>query len=508
VGGHAAVPGKKRTRAASTAAKQKELDEFLKGKPELAFEKSAQEVRALAKGDRFVVTCAQNNTSIPKQKLDAVKRYCDENEATLLIVPTRYRNPTGWNSEEDYWWPKEILPYLCDSEVPLHPKLKVMGHVRVQATAVNPLSGFQPMSQGSSCIIGHSQVAMQTVATPQAELPVILHSTGSLSRKNYSTTRAGARAEFHHTPGFVVVEKQGKYFHQRHVAMQENGAFFDLNRYYSAKESKHNIRVEGLITGDSHALWHSEVVRQATFDDENSISNVLRPKVRVIHDVLDGYSISHHHHRNAFTQYAKHEWGLQRIEDELNATREFIDGTTPDDCTNVVVASNHNEHFARWLKEVDISKEPWNAKLYHEMMSAVLGEVRMTERQTQYPDPFSLWCKGKMETKTMFPGRDEPVLIKGILITMHGDVGPNGRWGSRPVLADIGVRSVIGHSHSPGITRGCYQVGTSTYLSLEYTKGPSSWMNTHCIIHPNGKRQLINILPDATWNAAPWLMAA
>jgi hypothetical protein len=506
VGGPRDVAGKSRTRAADTGSKQKELDEFLKSKPELTFEKSAKEVRALAKGERFVVTCAQNNTPIDKAKLDAVKRYCDENEAHLLVVPTRYKNPTGWNREDDISWPKEVIPYLCDSEVPLHPKLKVMGHVRVQATAVNPLSGFQPMSQGSSCIIGHSQVAMQTVATPQADLPVILHSTGSLSRKNYSTTRAGVRAEFHHSPGFVIVEKKGKYFHQRHVTMQENGAFFDLDRYYSAKESKKNIRVEGLITGDSHALWHSDVVRDATFEAEDSISKVLRPKVRAVHDVLDGYSISHHHQRNAFTQFAKHEWGLQRIEDELEATREFIDGTTPDDCTNVVVSSNHNEHFSRWLKEVRISDEPWNAKLYHEMMSAVLDEVRMTERQMQMPDPFALWCKGKMETETVFPGRDQPVLIKGILITMHGDVGTNGSRGSRQGLADIGVRSIIGHSHSPGITRGCYQVGTSTYLSLEYTKGPSSWMNTHAIIHPNGKRQLINILPDGSWNGAPWLM--
>jgi hypothetical protein len=62
----------------------------------------------------------------------------------------------------------------------------------------------------------------------------------------------------------------------------------------------------------------------------------------------------------------------------------------------------------------------------------------------------------------------------------------------------IGVKSVIGHSHTPAIEEGCYQVGTSTKLSRGYTHGPSSWLNTHAIIYPNGKRTLINII-DGKW---------
>jgi hypothetical protein len=62
----------------------------------------------------------------------------------------------------------------------------------------------------------------------------------------------------------------------------------------------------------------------------------------------------------------------------------------------------------------------------------------------------------------------------------------------------IGVKSIIGHSHTPAIEEGCYQVGTSTKLSRGYTHGPSSWLNTHCLIYPNGKRTLINVI-DGKW---------
>jgi hypothetical protein len=56
-------------------------------------------------------------------------------------------------------------------------------------------------------------------------------------------------------------------------------------------------------------------------------------------------------------------------------------------------------------------------------------------------------------------------------------------------------KSITGHKHSPGIFRDAFVVGTSTVLNLDYAAGaPSSWMNTHAVLYPNGKAQLINII--------------
>ena len=81
---------------------------------------------------------------------------------------------------------------------------------------------------------------------------------------------------------------------------------------------------------------------------------------------------------------------------------------------------------------------------------------------------------------------------------MHGDRGPNGARGSIKNLRRIGVKSIIGHSHSPGIDEGAYQNGTSTRLRLGYNVGPSSWLNAHTVVYANGKRSLINII-DGKW---------
>jgi hypothetical protein len=77
---------------------------------------------------------------------------------------------------------------------------------------------------------------------------------------------------------------------------------------------------------------------------------------------------------------------------------------------------------------------------------------------------------------------------------MHGHLGANGARGGLRGFSKLGVKTIVGHSHTPGIIEGAYQVGTSSHLKLEYNDGPSSWLNTHALVYPNGKRTLINII--------------
>jgi len=91
-------------------------------------------------------------------------------------------------------------------------------------------------------------------------------------------------------------------------------------------------------------------------------------------------------------------------------------------------------------------------------------------------------------------------MVGGIELGMHGNRGLNGSRGSIRNLRRIGVKSVIGHSHCPGIDEGCYQVGTSTRLRLDYNHGASSWLNAHGIVHADGKRQIV-VIVDGNWRA-------
>ena len=107
---------------------------------------------------RYVITAAQNATPVFKPFLNALHNYCAENDAALICVPYRYKNPTSqWNANnESYeWWASDVLDYLYDGRFNLNKHLVVMADVKVQPTATSPLSGLDSMTGARSGIIGH-----------------------------------------------------------------------------------------------------------------------------------------------------------------------------------------------------------------------------------------------------------------------------------------------------------------------------------------------------------------
>ena len=56
------------------------------------------------------------------------------------------------------------------------------------------------------------------------------------------------------------------------------------------------------------------------------------------------------------------------------------------------------------------------------------------------------------------------------------------------------TKIVVGHYHSPGRKDGALAVGTSTKLRVNYNLGPSGWLQSHVIIHEDGKSQHINFI--------------
>lgn len=347
---------------------------------EPTFEVGKAEKATIEKHDRYIITCAQNNTPVQPDFWAAVERYASETGAKLIVIPVRYRNPTAPGeyviAERETWWPYEVEPYLVEGELKLHPKLWMLGDVRVQATAQRPLSGLEALSGPASAIIGHSQIAMQTIPTPQQRLPKQMYTTGSVSLKNYSRTKTGKVGWLHHSLGALVVEKEDGRFHVRVVNGDSDNAFYDLRTRYAADGVSSVDRIPGIVLGDEHVTWLDPDVTAATFGEEQSLVSELRPEVIVRHDVLDNYSISHWHDNDPIQRFAKWRYNLDGLEAELAQAVEHINSTTPPKTENVVVASNHHDWLLRWLNRADPKKEPWNALVYHELMYRMLKETK------------------------------------------------------------------------------------------------------------------------------------
>ena len=453
-------------------------------------------------GGRFVITAAQNATPVWEPFLHTLLTYCRETKAQLLVIPYRYKNPTSmWteSQQNEDWWDKKLESYLYDQRFHITQNVMIMGDIKTQPTASRPLQGFESMSGAQSAIFGHPKLALKTVPTPQTTLPKMIVTTGSVTQKNYTPTKAGKKGAFHHTFGATVLEttKDGTFF-MRQLNADQNGHVCDLNYFYTPS-GREEVQVEALIMGDTHVDFADPKAVKATFGPGQMV-DTLKPKVLVWHDVLDFYAATHHHMGRVFTLFAKHHAGRTNIEEEIRRCFEFVDRYSPASAKNLFVYSNHSDMLQRWVNRTDPRTDPENALFWAHTFYAMAAGTKLTETGTYTIDPFAYWAEQYLNCwdRSKFLKMDESYTIKGIELGQHGHAGPSGTKGTLHAFTKIGVKSIIGHSHVPGIDEGAYQVGTTSYLKAEYTQGPTAWMHSHCAIYANGKRSLL-IIVDGKW---------
>lgn len=451
---------------------------------------------------RYVITNAVNNTKVFEPFWQSLQRYCELNDAILLVIPSLYKNPNAMQMKDPVWYTHEILPFICKEERQLNESVYVLGDLPIQPTASDPLSALEPHAKGKWAIIGHPQVAMKMIPGPIDHTPPMLHTTGSCCEKNYSKSKLGKKAELHHTYGATVVECVGDYAHVRELIADDSGVFYDVAggvKRYTPKGVDDVAGVDALITGDEHIAVASERVMKSTYLDQNSLVAVAQPREIYRHDVLDFYA-RNHHHTDPIQNFVKFLKGADDVRAELEQTLNFVVNTTPEDAVSYVVASNHHEALDRWIREADPRRDPKNAPLLHELNTLVYREAE--KRKDHRVNSFELFAREilNIPERVQFLSRTKSHYVGDIIVSFHGDKGSGGTRGSLATFSKIANKAVIGHIHGPGINKGAWATGYSAD-QLDYQDGLSNWFNTHCLVYPNGKRQMIHILADGSWRA-------
>jgi hypothetical protein len=454
----------------------------------------------------YIITSAQNATPVHDVFWGCLKKMAEHRDAELLVVPIRYKNPTSrWTASQanEERWAPQVQPYLWNQTKVLNQNLILMGESKTQPTSTKPLEGYEGITGRSSAIIGHPRMELKSIPTPGNRMPKILTTTGACTVPNYTDSKAGRIGRFHHTLSALVVEIVGKRFFLRQLNFDtKTQSFTDLDTRYYEDRIEAAPRALALVMGDTHTDFIAKGVESATFG-KGGIVEVLNPEQLVWHDLVDAYSCNPHHKGNIFNSIAKMQSGMSAVGGEVERGCRYVKDHTPAGTKSVVVPSNHNDFLRRWIVNNDWRQDPANAKFY---LKTALQMVEETTFEpgfgTRYPSPLPMLFPQIVDCDNIdtLVGK-QSYQIAGIELIMHGDRGPNGARGSIRNHRNLGVRSIIGHSHSPGILEGCWQVGTSTELTLEYTEGaPSSWLNAHCVINADGKRQMLIII-DGRWRA-------
>ena len=460
-----------------------------------------QTIMDLPKRFVFLVTSAQNATPIHTAFWENLNAYREFRKARLSVVALRYRNPTSlWtqNQEHDEWWAPEVRKNLFAGRKLLGPGIMLMGDVMTQVTSPNPLGGYESLSGPNSAIFGHPQIALKAVATPQNRTPKIITTTGACTVKNYGPSKTGIKGDFHHSFGATVAEVDGDWFTLRQIVAKDDGSFIDREFSVANGRVTKAQPAEGIAMGDTHEWFKDVDVIHGTFG-KGGLVPTLQPRRLFWHDLLDGFTVDHHHQGNPFIAIAKREGDMFDVRREVTDAVKFVLEVTPRGTESVIIASNHTDHLGRWVRESDWrSLDPENMVFYLETALAMAAGTKMKLSATSTPDPFEYWFNkikysiaAGYDIKTRILGRDESYSVQGVEYTFHGDKGANGARGSRQAYSRIGTKTNICHSHSPGITEGCYQGGTNSYLRLDYNAGLSGWMHCDIVQYANGKRSLI-----------------
>ena len=426
----------------------------------------------------FVISTVITGAKVDTKFLASIDNFCKKNNAELILIPAMDNNQKI-----------SIDPILkgrrfVTEDTKLNESCSILG-IGVKSRTVDTTSGLNRVGRrNGTFILGGTKRTLKYIATTNNKLPHAIMSTGAITTPNYGShtlmSKQNYIAHSDHTLGAVIVElDKGGHYHFRQITADSNGRFIDLGIEYGSSSTK---KVDStLVLGDWHSGLTCPTVKKATLD----LSKKLKIKRWVMHDVFDGYSISHHDQGKEALLAVKANKGILNLKKELDKyVADLVELSKLREI--ILVKSNHDEHLERYLSEARYIRHPHNHQLGLQLANAMIdGNNPLKWYTTREVGELNVrWLK-----------RDEDYIIGGVQLGAHGDKGPNGARGSIAAMESSYGNIVYGHSHTPQILREAYCVGTSTPLKPDYGLGaPSSWLNTHALVYPNGQKQLINMI--------------
>lgn len=436
---------------------------------------------------KYIVTSYIPNADLCYDFIYALQKCAQIEGADLLVGQCKANYLGDLNDPYELVLQEELGSHLVTKFTKLNDKLAIHDF-HESVNVIDPLSGIESDVADRGClIIPFPRHRFKTVPRMLREsgAPRAAWCTGSISHPYYKNTKSGSRMSRYHVYGALMVEIiNDQHFNVRQLTWDGNG-FYDLDKYYTKDGVTVGHNAAALSMGDDHAVFQDPHVMDRTYE----LIEMVKPKYLFRHDTFDACSVTHHLDGKKLTKALV---GLS-LEEEARITArtlKHVESRYPD-VYQVMVASNHPEHLDRYLDEARYKDDTVNHVLALELAWKKAEGKNVVEYLLNKFQPLD---------KTQFLARKQSFKVLGIEMGDHGDEGANGARGSTKEKGVVySGKSVTGHTHSPEIgVYGNYVNGTSTFLSLGYTKdsGSSSWLNTHTIVYPNGKMSHFHIIPE------------
>jgi hypothetical protein len=457
---------------------------------------------------RFILTAAQDETPVFLPFWENLLAYARDLGAEVMVGGFTYQKGLFEDhAARSAVFAEAVQPYLRHDQVALGADIVFCAEMNTLPTAVRPLSGLDTYTQGRWGVFPHAKIQLVSVPTHFTRHPAMLMTTGACTVANYVGKKAGLKAAFHHIFGATLVEiaADGLVF-CRQISATDDGAFQDLDARVRGGVVTRGHRVEAITPGDIHiekidpvvarTLWGLEVETMAKACD--GLVDHLRPRFQFMHDLIDFTARNHHRRGDHAFRFALHVAGEAAIDQAFDRGARFLRASARDFCQSVVIPSNHNDAFPRWLREADPRLDEVNALLWFDANAALYRAIQDGDQAFDVVR----WALARHDVRALediaFPPRDASFLIcqdaGGIENIYHGDKGPNGARGTPQALIRVSSRLNTAHTHAAGILDGIYTAGLSGKMDQGYNAdAPSSWSHSLIVTYPNSRRTIVTL---------------
>ena len=460
---------------------------------------------------RFIFTSAQDGTSVHEPFLVNLLEYAEFLDAELMVAGFTY-NKKLFEDHSKYTasFNEKIRPYLMNDRLEIGGRVVFCGEMNTLPTAVNPLSGFETYTGAKWGIFPHAKVQLQSIPTMKETLSKVIMTTGAITLPNYVPKKAGIKAEYHHIQSAVLLEiMQDGTFFCRHLMAEKDGSFQDLDIKVSNGKLKFHQTIEGITHGDIHLEVIDHAIEKVVWEGKESIVDTLKPKFQFFEDTTDFRERNHHRIMDPHHMYEMFIHGIDSIETSFTEVAKFLNKTQRNFSESIIVESNHDLAFERWLKTADYRYDPVNAELFLKSQLACYNAIKEGDKR------FSIFehtvCRLAREKNipigaVQFLREDDSFLIcpddgkGGIECGLHGHVGGDGARGTVRQFTKFGPRMNTAHIHKASIIDGVYSAGTYSQLDLGWNRGPSSWNHSLIVTYPSSKRGIVTI-QNGLWRA-------
>lgn len=363
------------------------------------------------------------------------------------------------------------------NDLMINNQCEVRASANVHHTAIAPTSKVKLLAKTDYFVVPHARQEIEVTVNKSRESRSVLASTGCINDLRKGHTQSLAQIKAHSVKGGLIYRPAKDYGYGLTPINFDGSGFYEYNQYYNDLNSFQGY-ADTIVLSDLHCSMIDQDYLELMKKD---ITN-LQPLQVVAGDVMDNQSLCYHEQDRLGYSQARLSFSKE-LAITMDVVRQLHDACPSSNF--VALDSNHDKFITKYFSNPSnfktLNRE--DCVLAHRTIAHMIETTELREGGVHYGNPMEYLYSSLISEGWFKFTADERFDID---LNSHGD-----EYGTRNLGTTSNIKSIMGHVHTPSQRKGVIRVGSSQVPNPEYQTGLNNSAPALCILHSNGKRQLL-----------------